>query len=218
MRAIVIGATGATGHDLMHLLVHDATFTEVLVFGRRSWPGEKTNKIKEYCIDFDAFETWQDWVLGDVLFLCLGTTLKAAGSKEKQWRVDYDYQYKFAEIAKQNGVKTVVLVSAEMANANSSFFYMKMKGALENAVKLLGFEQTIIFNPPGLVRKESDRNGEVFGIKLLGFFNKMGLFTSKAPLKTEGLAKSMLCAVKTLPLGTHHVVGKDILKLISDTK
>ncbi|WP_217593986.1 hypothetical protein [Cohnella sp. GbtcB17] len=53
---------------------------------------------------------------GDVLFSCLGTTIKAAGSQEAQWKIDYEYQYRFAKIASDNGGGRYVLESAGFAS------------------------------------------------------------------------------------------------------
>src|SRR5690606_10772270 len=90
-------------------------------------------KLHVHVIDFDKPEQWERLVDGDVLFSCLGTTLKAAGSKEAQWNVDYGYQYAFAKAARNNGVNSYVLVSASNASPSSPFFYAKMKGKLEEA-------------------------------------------------------------------------------------
>ena len=102
---------------------------------------------------------------GDVLFSCLGTTRKDAGSKAAQWKVDYDYQYSFAKAARENGVECYVLVSAMNASSNSGFFYSRMKGELDDDVTKLGFPRLLIFKPPSLIRKGSDRNMEKMGLR-----------------------------------------------------
>lgn len=191
MKAIVIGATGATGKEIVDLLLNDVYFTEVILFVRRILP-RSHEKLTVHEIDFDNPSEWQSLVQGDVLFSCLGTTLKAAGSKEAQWKIDHDYQLKFAEIAKENGVPTYVLVSAAMAHPESSFFYMKMKGQLEEAVKALDFERTLIFQPPSLIRENSDRLGEKFGVKFIQFLNQLGIAKKQKPLHTKDLATSMV--------------------------
>ncbi|MET3732955.1 NAD(P)H-binding protein [Moheibacter stercoris] len=191
MKAIVIGATGATGKEVVDLLLKDVYFTEVILFVRRTLP-RTHEKLTVYEIDFDNPSEWQSLVQGDVLFSCLGTTLKAAGSKEAQWKIDHDYQLTFAQIAKQNGVSTYVLVSSAMAHPDSSFFYMKLKGKLEEAVKALDFERTLIFQPPSLIRENSDRLGEKFGVKILQFLNQFGIAKKQKPLHTKDLAASMV--------------------------
>lgn len=196
MRAIVIGATGATGSDLLDLLLKDDDFHQVDIFVRRELD-LKHRKLFIHIIDFDKPEQWKHLVKADVLFSCLGTTLKAAGSKEAQWKIDYEYQYQFAKAARENNVPGFVLVSSSFASPNSLFFYAKMKGKLETAVKALTFPNLTILNPPILVRKNTDRPGEVTGLKLIRLFNKLGLFRAQKPMPTEILARVMVSAAKS---------------------
>jgi uncharacterized protein YbjT (DUF2867 family) len=211
MKALLIGATGATGKDLLQLLLNDSEVKSVDIFVRRELE-LKHEKLTTHIINFDKPEEWENLVIGDVLFSCLGTTLKTAESKEAQWKIDYNYQYQFAEIAKKNGVSQYVLVSSAMASAKSSIFYTKMKGQLEDAVKLLNFPKLIIFKPPLLLRENSDRKAEIVGAKLIKFFNKIGLFRSQKPLSTKHLAEAMIKSVKTLKNGEYIFDGQEILK------
>lgn len=210
MNAIIVGATGATGKDLVNLLFTDSFFEKVDIFVRRE-PPISNSKLNINIIDFNKPEQWKKLVKGDVLFSCLGTTLKAAGSKDAQWKIDYEYQYEFAKAAKENGVSNYVLVSSDSASKNSPFFYTKMKGQLEEDIKKLGFEKTIIFNPPLLDRKNSKRTGEVWGLKIFNFLNSLGILKSQKPLSTEILARAMINALKTLDKGTHHIRQQDAL-------
>lgn len=212
MNAIIVGATGATGKDLLEQILKDDSFTQVTVFVRKPISIQHP-KLTTHIIDFDESEAWKHLVTGDVLFSCLGTTLKAAGSQQAQWKIDYDYQYQFAKAAKDNAIKHYVLVSSTGADSQSRFFYMKMKGALEDAVKTLHFERLSIFNPPTLIRKNSDRAGENIGVKTLQFLNKFGLFASQKPLPTEQLAQAMLLVAKQ-PNNTLHFTRKEIDELL----
>lgn len=169
MKALIIGATGATGKELTKQLLDNPAFLEVVIFVRKS-PNMSHPKLKVEIIDFDKLESYQDKITGDVLFSCLGTTLKQAGSKDAQYLIDYTYQYNFANIAKQNGIQHYVLISADMANANAKTFYSKIKGKLDNAVMALNFEKFTIFRPPLLIRENSDRFGEKNGGKSANFF------------------------------------------------
>lgn len=195
MKALVIGATGATGKDLVKQLCQDSDFDEIDIFVRRRSDFHH-EKVKAHLVDFDHPEEWKHLVKGDVAFSCLGTTLKSAGSKENQKVIDYDYQFNFAKAAKENNVQDYILVSAYGASPDSKIFYSRIKGELEEAVKNLKFEKTTIFKPGMLERKNTDRNGEVFGLKIIKFFNKLGLFKSQKPLPTEVLAKAMIVASK----------------------
>jgi uncharacterized protein YbjT (DUF2867 family) len=204
MKVLLIGASGATGKDLIELLLKDEDIDQIDIFVRRDL-NLKHTKLKTHIIDFNTSEQWSNLVKGDVLFSCLGTTLKAAGSKSAQWKIDYDYQYSFAKIAKDNNVHTYVLVSAVNASSKSFFFYSKMKGQLEDAVKLLNFPKLIIFNPPLLLREKTDRKMEIFGAKLIKFFNKIGLLNSMKPISTKYLAKQMLNSAKELDNGVYSI-------------
>lgn len=131
---------------------------------------------------------------GDVLFSCLGTTLKAAGSEEAHWKIDYQYQ--FAKSDRGNNLNSYVLVSFGFASFNSPFYYARMKGQLEGAVKALGFPKPTIINPTTLIRKNSDRTAEVTGLQTIKVLNKSGLFSSQKPLPTQILAQAMINAIK----------------------
>ena len=210
MKALLIGATGATGKDLLELLVNDDKISLIEVFARRE-PGIKHSKINLHIIDFDQPLTWKHLVKGDVLFSCLGTTLKTAGSKAQQKRVDYEYQYQFAKAAKENNVESCVLVSADHASAKSPFFYSKIKGELEEDVKKLDFKKLIIFNPPILIRKNSDRKAEVISVSVIKILNSVGILKSFSPLPTEVLAKALLNASMTIGSGQRSIKGDEIL-------
>ncbi|MFC0345965.1 NAD(P)H-binding protein [Epilithonimonas hispanica] len=195
MKALVIGATGATGNDLVSQLCQDSDFDEINIFVRRR-SDFHNEKVKAHIVDFDQPDEWKHLVKGDVVFSCLGTTLKSAGSKDNQWKIDYDYQYQFAKVARENEVDDYILVSSYGAAPDSKIFYSRMKGELEEAVKNLHFPKTTIFKPGMLERKNTDRNSEVYGLKTIKFLNKLGLFKNQQPLPTEVLAKAMIVASK----------------------
>ena len=200
MKALVIGATGATGKDLVSQLLTDKGYDEVNVFVRRPLAVENP-KLKTHIVNFDKPEEWKDLVKGDVAFSCLGTTLKAAGSKEAQRKVDYDYQYNFAKAAKENEVEDYILVSSYGAHPKSKIFYSRMKGELEQSIKDLHFNKLTIFQPGMLERKDSERTGEVLGGKIIKFANKFGVLTQQKPLPTEVLAKAMINSSKIKSYG-----------------
>jgi len=194
--ALVIGATGATGQEIVSQLLEDDSFDSVSIFVRKD-PNITHTKLKTYVFDFSKVEEYRELIKGEVLFSCLGTTLRTAGSKEKQYLVDYTYQYKFAKIASDNGVPIYSLVSSTGANENSPIFYPKIKGKLEEAIKKLSFKTIQIFQPPTLIRQKNlMRTGEKIGIKIFGFLNSIGILKSQKPLPVSTLAKVMVDHLK----------------------
>ena len=195
MKALVLGATGATGKNLVDQLLEDPKYDEVNIFVRKA-PEIDNEKLKTHIVDFEKPEDWLDLVQGDVAFSCMGTTLKNAGSKEAQKKVDFTYQYDFAKAAKGNNVEDYILVSSYGADSKSKLFYSRMKGELENSVKDLHFPKITIFQPGMLERKDSARTGEVLGGKIIKFANKLGVLENQKPLPTDILAKAMINSSK----------------------
>ena len=195
MKAIVLGATGAVGLDLVEMLLKDNAFSEVEIFVRRAMPMEN-GKLTTRIVDFKQLKDWQDMIKGDVVFSCMGTTLKAAGSKERQYEIDYTYQLEFAQAAHSNGVPIYILVSSTMANANSKLFYTRMKGELEEAIQQLHFQKEVIMRPPLLIRKNTTKTDEKVVVVVLKVLNALGLFKKQRPMPTEVVAKAMIVSAK----------------------
>lgn len=212
MKALVIGATGATGKDLVNVLLQDNHYTEVVIFVRKA-TGITHKKLSEVVTDFDKLENVAQHIKGDVWFSCLGTTLKDAGSKEKNWHIDYEIPLKFAEIARANGVSTAVLLSAYSANPNSKVFYSMMKGKLEEAIKAIGFNRHYIFRPGLLLRKNTDRAGERISGKILKGLNSIGILNGFKPIETSLLAEKLAKAPIVSTSGTIVFSLKDIFRL-----
>ena len=192
LHAIVLGATGATGRELVKYLIKNPKLTKISIFSR-SEIGIDDEKLIKHIIDFSCLENYKNIIKGDILFSALGTTLKDAGSKENQFLVDYTYQYEFAKIAAENGVSNYSLVSAQGANSSSIFFYPKIKGGLEESIKKLNFNTIHIFQPSFLIRqKDLIRSGEKVAISIFLFLNKFGLFKSMQPISVAFLATIMI--------------------------
>ena len=212
MKALVIGATGAVGKDLVQQLIADESVERIDIFVRRD-VNTPSAKLVVHVVDFDHPEAWADQLKGDVLFSCMGTTIKAAGTQDIQWKVDYTYQFDAAKAAKANGVSTYVLVSSIGANPKSKVFYTRMKGELDEAVQKLGFEGCFILRPPSLIRKGSDRFGEKASIVVLKAFNAIGLLRKLAPMSTDAVAAAMIRLAKSGRKGIYIIDSQDILKV-----
>ena len=202
-KAIVIGATGLVGSHLVNEIIKDSNCEKIRVIVRRK-TDFKHNKVEEIIIDFNRFEDYKENIEGDVLFSCLGTTRGQAGSQEKQYLVDYTYQYRAAKIAKENGVTSYALVSSPYADIQSKNYYRKMKAELEEAIKKLDFNKTIILQPNGLMgEREKPRIYEKwlipFFISLTKIFGSLKKFH---PIEGKKVAQVLLTTYNELRMSS----------------
>ena len=144
-------------------------------------------------------------LVGDELYSALGTTIKKAGSKEAQYKIDFTYQYEVAKAAAKNGVKKYLLVSSAGANYKSGNFYLRIKGSLDEKVQQLNFEKIRIFRPSILVGLRSEKRlGESIGIKIAGTITKIIPALKKyRPIKASQVAEAMIKICKS------HVLRKN---------
>jgi uncharacterized protein YbjT (DUF2867 family) len=192
--ALVIGATGLVGSNLVDLLLAHPGFSKVTIFVRRT-SGRNNPKLEEHVINFDQPDTWSNLVSGDVLFSCLGTTIKKAGTKEAQYRIDYTYQYEFAKIAAAAKVHSYVLISSSYASPQSRIFYSKMKGELDRDVKMLNFPSIHIIKPGILEgKRDEERPGESTGISVMRIFSKIPGLKKLRPIPARTVAMAMINA------------------------
>ncbi|NOX85409.1 MAG: NAD(P)H-binding protein [Chlorobi bacterium] len=191
--ALVIGSTGLVGRLLVLNLLEDNCFEKIISFSRRSLDINHS-KLREYLIDFEEVNKWKEWVRGDVLFSALGTTIKQAGSKAAQYKVDFTYQYEVARIAAENQVSRYVLVSSLGADPTSRIFYSRMKGELDEAVRKLGFEKISIVRPSALKgEREKERKSERIVIAVTGSVIKILPFLKKyQPIDAGIVARAMI--------------------------
>jgi len=191
-KAIVLGATGLVGSKLVDLLAKESGVATVVAVTRRL-VNYTSKKIINEVINFDQLEQHRDIFSGEVLFSCLGTTLKQAGSIEEQRKVDFEYQYEIAKIASENKVRHYILVSSSGANSKSRNSYLKMKGDLEDAVSVLPFKRISILQPSLLIgERESFRLGESVGSWVLPLLCKLPVLKQYRPISGDEVAEKMV--------------------------
>lgn len=107
-----------------------------------------------------------------IFLSALGTTRAQAGGVENQRKIDYDLNLALAKAAKASGVRVYVLISSAGISKSSPFPYGRMKVELEDAVKELGFEHTVILRPGMLLgKREGGRTAETI---VSGFAKGLG--------------------------------------------
>ena len=191
MKAILLGATGAVGRDLVRQLLQDDSFTELYLLVRRIPEGLSSPKLRIQVLDFEQPDQWPELPEADVLFSSLGTTLHDAGSQAAQYRVDYGYQYEVACRAAARGIPHYVLVSSWGAKPKARSFYSRMKGELEAAIQTLPFRRISILRPPLLLRPGSTRGGERLAAAVLRGLGALGLLRAFRPMPTSVVARCM---------------------------
>lgn len=154
-KAIVFGATGLVGSQLVKLLIEDTNYDKIVLFNRR--PMSFTSpKIEEHIVNFDQLEDFSDKIDGKTVFCTLGTTIKKAKSIENFRKVDYDMPLQIGKIAQAKKVSNFLIVSSIGANSKSRNYYTKTKGEVEEELRQLNFENFVVLRPSLLLglRKE----------------------------------------------------------------
>ena len=164
--AIVVGATGLVGSNLLDVLLAEPYYGQVHVLVRRAL-ARKDAKLREHLVDFARLATF-DWPAADDVYCCLGTTIRIAGSQEAFRAVDYVFPLAVARGALNRGAAQFLFVSAMGADAHSTVFYSRVKGELEAAVAALAYSAAIAFRPSLLAGDRAEfRFGERIALTVL---------------------------------------------------
>ena len=167
--SLVIGSTGLIGKKLIFELAKKDS--EVIAIARRSISNLPEN-VSLLDIDFDDFLENGSLPSCDHIYICLGTTIKKAGSQSEFKKVDFDYCVSFAKKAREAGATKISLVSSVGANPFAKNFYLKTKGEVEEEIKKIDFQYINIFRPSLLLgRREENRFLEKIGQNLSSFIN-----------------------------------------------
>ena len=191
--ALIIGSTGLIGSQLLKLLLESDQYSTVITFVKRD-SGIQHPKLKQYIIDFDKPESYQDFVEGDDFFCTIGTTINKAGSKEAFRKVDFEYPAQFAKIAEEKKIKQFLIISSLGADATSSNFYLKTKGEIENFLKTSALEKVSILRPSLLLGNRTEfRLGEKVGAFFMKAFSFMfvGNLKKYKPIESATVAKAL---------------------------
>ncbi|WP_454804587.1 NAD(P)H-binding protein [Mucilaginibacter phyllosphaerae] len=179
-KAIIAGASGLIGSNLLKLLLDAPEYSEVLVLVRKALPLQH-KKLVQLVINFDDLDKHAAAITGHAIFSCLGTTNAQTPDKQQYRKIDHDYPLQLAKLAKLNGVDQFHVVSAIGADAKSGMFYVKLKGELEDDLKTLDLKTLHIYQPSMLI---GDREKPRMAEKIL-----FGLFKVIDPLLVGGLKK-----------------------------
>lgn len=190
--AVIIGATGAVGREIVNEILSGEYYDRIYILGRSSiskLPDD--SRLEKIIIDFENINFDTSILENADVFASLGTTLKIAGSKENQRKIDVDYTVNFAKLC-EGKVRSFNVVSAIGANSKSKNFYNSLKGELEDALKELNLEVLRIFQPSLLISKREDgRFLEELFIKISPLFKVLlkGKTKKYSPIEASLLGK-----------------------------
>uniref|UniRef100_A0A8C9FY64 Protein HTATIP2 n=1 Tax=Pavo cristatus TaxID=9049 RepID=A0A8C9FY64_PAVCR len=190
----VLGASGATGRELLRELCAQRPFSRVTVIGRRQLSLPEESGVAVAVVDFERLGEHADAFRGhDVGFCCLGTTRSKAGA-DGFVRVDRDYVAQAAELARAGGCKHFVLQSSQSANERSRFLYLRVKGEVEKLVEAVDFDRCTILRPAMLLcARQEFRPAEWIMQRLLGFSARF--FPTAYTVPVETVARAMVASV-----------------------
>jgi uncharacterized protein YbjT (DUF2867 family) len=198
--ALVLGATGLVGKFLIEQLCLDDRYQSVTCLLRKPLSHDlfKTNsdKVQPIVVDFENLQDYQGYFGCEHIYVCLGTTIKKAGSKSAFRKVDFEYVHAAAQLARAQRAVSFVWISSVGANAKSTNFYLRVKGELENAILGMGGSLNTAAVKPSLLlgeRKEM-RPAEKLASIFLPLFSPLliGNMAKYKPVLAADVAAQMI--------------------------
>ena len=200
-KALIAGSSGLIGNELLHQLLDSGYYSEIISIVRKP-SGNSHPKLVEHTIDFDKLTEYPHLFMVEDVFCCLGTTIKKAKSKEAFKKVDFHYPTIMANLSlESNCVNSFSVVSAIGADPNSSIFYNKVKGEMEQEISDKGITNTLIYRPSLLLGQRKDfRFAEKLSSILIRpfMFLFFGSLSKYKPIKAQTVAKAMISHVHNL--------------------
>ena len=205
--AIVAGATGLVGQELVRQLAADRRWHEVRALARRPPAAEVARPpVVSVEVDYTRLEPPPAWAAADDVFCALGTTMRQAGSPAAFRQVDFEYPLALARAAQSRGARHFLLVSAVGAAPTSRIFYNRVKGELEAAIAALGFRSITIARPSLLLgRRREPRVGEQVG-RILGVLAP----PAWRPVPADRVARALVAAAKRNAPGVRILENREL--------
>ena len=193
--ALVVGATGVTGREIVRGLCENENYDKIIVWARREL-NFSHKKLETQIINFDEIKDIRPREV-DEIFCALGTTMKQAGSRGQFYKVDVSYPVNIAKWGIASGARRFALISSQGANERSRFFYLRAKGKAEKKIAALDYESLQIARLPAIKsEREQVRMGELFTIWLFGLLPKF-ILTNYRPMSAKDIATAVIAAAQT---------------------
>lgn len=213
--ALVIGASGLIGRNVVFELLKQPVYEKVTVLARKDLV-IKHEKLHQVLLDFDDLTKYASEFSVDDVFCCMGTTRAKTPDPEQYRKIDYTYPLTVARMALEHGAKQYLLVSSMGANKDSTLFYSRLKGEVEAAIAALNYTSYQVFRPSLLLgwRNES-RPLETVSQSLMRVLNPLffGPLRLYKAIKGQEVAKAMVRIALKGEEGHHVYLNNRILEL-----
>jgi uncharacterized protein YbjT (DUF2867 family) len=207
---MLVGATGLVGGAVLAQAQGDARVSRVVAPTRRPLPPHP--KLENPLVDFERLPADAPWWAVDSVICTLGTTIRKAGSQEAFRRIDHDYPLVVARLTRQHSARAFALNSAAGADSGSRFFYNRVKGEIEEAIRQVGFPSLMIVRP-ALIGGDRDefRPAEFVALRLLRLADPLLPHRDRI-VPHERIAGALLEAAVTATTGEHVVESETIVR------
>lgn len=199
LRAVIVGATGLVGRELVRVLLNAKKYEKVTVIARRRLSIVHP-RLEQQLIQFDQLhECPSQWFEDADVFCTLGTTIKQAGSREQFEKVDYHYVTETAKLAKRYNSNKFVVITAMGSDEQSKIFYSRVKGKTEQYLLQLQLRQLIIVRPSLIIGDRNEvRFREALVTKLAAWlsFVFIGRLKPYKPIQAKDIAIGMFKLAK----------------------
>jgi len=188
--ALIAGSTGLIGRQLLQMLLDSDRYTKVIALTRSDLPAHP--KLEIVKIQFEQLTQWGNKLAADDIFCCLGSTMAKAGSRENFYQVDFFYPLLIAKTSQSRGAKQYLLVSALGANSDSTIYYNRVKGEIEEAIREIPFTTIHIFRPSLLLGPREEKRSAEDTAKL--FYRIFGFLIPRKyqAIQSAKVARAML--------------------------
>ena len=209
----LIGSTGLIGtHFLEEISPED--FQNVKAITRLRIPNlENKDCIKQSVHDFSDLEKMRQDLKTDVLISALGTTIQKVGSKDEFMKIDHDLPLEISRIAKEEGCKTIILISSKRANSISKIFYISVKGLLEESLEKIGFEEFHILRLSLLLGKRNETRPAEYIYKLIMDHLSFLIPWGYKPIHASIIARTIKCIIMEVKSGKHIWDGRKLFNI-----
>jgi uncharacterized protein YbjT (DUF2867 family) len=216
----VAGATGLVGRSLVSLLARDPQVPWIRLPLRRTperaFDAPHGAKLRPTIVDFAHLDRNAALFEVDQVFVCLGTTIKDAGSREAFRRVDFEYVLSVAELGAAGGARDLLVVTALGADPESRVFYNRVKGEVEAQAGSLPYRSISFFRPSLLLgARSSSRPAERLGAAVGGLLTPLlrGRLARYRPVQGAEVAAAMAEVARAPGSGVRVIESDEIVRL-----